>query len=173
MNTDRTEKNPCKSVFIRVPFHQRAPTGTPTVNAPNRARSAIFQPMQSVVSQTLVVGAGGFVGAGLRFLVSGWVYQLVPNAGFPWGTLVVNVVGCLVLGLLGGLAEVRGVLSATTRLFLFIGVLGGFTTFSTLAFETIALADGSQMLRAAANVAAHVVLGLGAAWLGFNGARLL
>ncbi len=61
----------------------------------------------------------------------------------------------------------------TTRLFLFIGVLGGFTTFSTLAFETVALAEGSQMLRAAANVAAHVILGLGAAWLGFNGARLL
>lgn len=129
--------------------------------------------MQNVVSQTLLVGAGGFVGAGLRFLVSGWVYQLVPNAGFPWGTLVVNVVGCLFLGLLGGLAEVRGVLSAATRLFLFIGVLGGFTTFSTLAFETVTLAAGSQMIRAAANVGGHVVLGLGAAWLGFNVAKLL
>lgn len=129
--------------------------------------------MQNVFNQTMLVGAGGFVGAGLRYLVSGWVYQLVPNAVFPWGTLVVNVFGCLLLGLLGGLAEIRGVLSAATRLFLFMGVLGGFTTFSTLAFETVALADGSQMLRAVANVAAHVVLGLGAAWLGFNGARLL
>ena len=134
---------------------------------------AIVKPMQNVVSQTLLVGAGGFVGAGLRFLVSGWVYQLVPNAGFPWGTLVVNVIGSLLLGLLGGLAEVRGVLSATTRLFLFIGVLGGFTTFSTLAFETVTLAAGSQMIRAAANIAAHVVLGLFAAWLGFNLAKLL
>ena len=129
--------------------------------------------MQNVFNQTMLVGAGGFVGAGLRYLVSGWVYQLVPNAVFPWGTLVVNVFGCLLLGLLGGLAEIRGVLSAATRLFLFMGVLGGFTTFSTLAFETVALADGSQMLRAVGNVAAHVVLGLGAAWLGFNGARLL
>ena len=129
--------------------------------------------MQNVFNQTILVGAGGFVGAGLRYLVSGWVYQLVPNAVFPWGTLVVNVFGCLLLGLLGGLAEIRGVLSAATRLFLFMGVLGGFTTFSTLAFETVALADGSQMLRAVANVAAHVVLGLGAAWLGYNGARLL
>jgi len=129
--------------------------------------------MEFPFSQTLWVGAGGFVGAGLRFLVSGWVYRLVPDAGFPWGTLAVNVIGCLVLGLLGGLAEVRGVLSAATRLFLFIGVLGGFTTFSTLAFETVALADGSQMLRAAANVAAHVVLGLGAAWLGVHAARLM
>jgi CrcB protein len=129
--------------------------------------------MQNLFMQTLWVGAGGVFGAGLRFLVSGWVYQLIPNAAFPWGTLVVNVIGCLFLGLLGGLAEVRGVLSAATRLFLFMGVLGGFTTFSTLAFETIALADGSQMLRAAANIAAHLVLGLGAAWLGYTGARLL
>lgn len=129
--------------------------------------------MQSLLLQSLWVGVGGFVGAGLRFVVSGWVYQLVPNAGFPWGTLVVNVVGCLVLGLLGGLAEVRGVLSAATRLFLFIGVLGGFTTFSTLAYETVVLADGSQMVRAGTNVMAHVVLGLGAAWIGFHGARLM
>ncbi len=129
--------------------------------------------MQNLFTQTLWVGVGGFIGAGLRFLVSGWVYQLVPNAGFPWGTLVVNIVGCLVLGLLGGVAEVRGVLSAATRLFLFIGVLGGFTTFSTLAYETVVLADGSQIMRAAANVASHVVLGLGAAWLGYHGARLM
>lgn len=129
--------------------------------------------MKSLLGQTLWVGAGGFVGAGLRFLVSGWVYQLTPNAGFPWGTLVVNVAGCLVLGLLGGLAEVRGVLAGSTRLFLFIGVLGGFTTFSTLAFETVVLAEGSEVLKAAANVAAHVALGLGAAWLGVHGARLM
>lgn len=129
--------------------------------------------MQNLLTQTLWVGAGGFVGAGLRFLLSGWVYQLVPNAGFPWGTLVVNVTGCLLLGLLGGLAEFRGVLSAGTRLFLFIGVLGGFTTFSTLAFETVALAHGSQALRAIGNIIAHLILGLGAAWIGFHAARLI
>lgn len=129
--------------------------------------------MQNVVSQSLWVGAGGFVGAALRFLLSGWVYQLVPNAGFPWGTLVVNVTGCLLLGLFGGLAEFRGVLSAGTRVFLFIGVLGGFTTFSTLAFETVVLAHGSQALRASGNVIAHVILGLGAAWIGFHAARLI
>jgi len=129
--------------------------------------------MQNLLTQTLWVGAGGFVGAGLRFLLSGWVYHLVPNAGFPWGTLVVNVAGCLLLGFFGGLAEFRGVLSAGTRLFLFIGVLGGFTAFSTLAFETVALAHGSQMLRAMGNVIAHLALGLGAAWFGFHAARLI
>jgi fluoride ion exporter CrcB/FEX len=72
------------------------------------------QTMQNVSSQPMLVGAGGFVGAGLRYLVSGWVYQLVPNAVFLWGTLVVNVVGCLMLGLFGGLAEIRAVLSAAT-----------------------------------------------------------
>ena len=59
------------------------------------------------------------------------------------------------------------------RLLIFTGFFGGFTTFSTLAFETVTLAEGSQMLRAAANVAAHVILGLSAAWIGYHGARLL
>lgn len=129
--------------------------------------------MQNLLTQTLWVGAGGFLGAGLRFLLSGWIYQLVPNAGFPWGTLVVNVAGCLFLGFFGGLAEFRGVLSAGTRLFLFIGVLGGFTTFSTLAFETVTLAHGSQLLRAMGNIIAHLILGIGAAWIGFHAARLI
>ena len=129
--------------------------------------------MKEHLVPTLWVGAGGFFGAGLRFLVSGWVYQLIPNAVFPWGTLVVNVSGCLVLGLLGGVAELRGALSATTRLFLFVGLLGGFTTFSTLAYETVLLADGSQIVRATSNVVAHIALGLAAAWIGFNCAKLL
>ncbi|MGD8440273.1 MAG: fluoride efflux transporter CrcB [Holophagae bacterium] len=129
--------------------------------------------MEHPLVQALWVGVGGFVGTALRYLVSGWTYRLVPNAIFPWGTLTVNVVGCLMLGLLGGLADFRGALSANTRLFVFIGVLGGFTTFSTFAFETVSLSDGAQALRAVANVAGHLILGLGAAWLGYHGARLV
>jgi len=129
--------------------------------------------MRNLFAQALTVGAGGFVGAALRFLVSGWVHTLVPNAGFPWGTLIVNVLGCVVLGFFGGLAELRGVLSTASRLFFFIGVLGGFTTFSTFAYETVLLASGSEAFRAGANVASQVVLGLAAAWFGYQGAKLL
>ncbi|MEE4270674.1 MAG: fluoride efflux transporter CrcB [Thermoanaerobaculales bacterium] len=129
--------------------------------------------MQNLFTQSLWVGAGGFVGAALRFLVSGWVHHLIPNAGFPWGTLVVNAAGCLLLGFFGGLAELRGMLSAASRLFFFIGVLGGFTTFSTFAYETVLLASGSEIVRAGANVAAQVVFGLAAAWFGYQGAKLL
>ena len=119
------------------------------------------------------VGLGGFVGSSLRFMVSGWVHRIPGTSGFPHGTLVVNVVGCLVLGFLGGWAEHRQALSPATRLFFMIGVLGGFTTYSTFAYETLAMAQGSDLARAFANIVLQLVLGLGAAWLGFAAARVL
>ena len=121
----------------------------------------------------LLVGLGGFVGAGARYIASGMVHRAASLEGFPLGTLAVNVLGCLLIGLLGGLMELRQLLGPSMRLFLLIGVLGGFTTFSTLAYETLELAQAAQLLRAAANLVAHVVLGLGAAWLGFVVARFV
>jgi CrcB protein len=114
----------------------------------------------------LWVGAGGFIGSSLRYLVSGWVQRLAVFGTFPWGTLAVNGLGCLALGLLGGLAEARQVLGPAHRAFLFIGVLGGFTTFSTFAYETMGLAQQSG-LRALGNVALQVGLGLAAAGAGY------
>lgn len=125
------------------------------------------------VTEVLWVGFGGFVGSSLRYLVSGWVHRVPGTSGFPHGTLWVNVIGCLAIGLVGGLAEHRQLFSPATRLFLMIGVLGGFTTFSTFAFETLAFAHGSDATRAIANVALHLVMGLGAAWLGYTIARTL
>jgi len=121
----------------------------------------------------LWVGLGGFVGSSLRFVVSGWVHRLSGTSTFPHGTLAVNVIGCFLLGLLGGWAEHRQVLSPAARLFLMIGVLGGFTTFSTFAYETLSLAHGSETARAFANIALQVVLGLAAAWLGYASSRVL
>jgi CrcB protein len=115
----------------------------------------------------LLVGAGGFVGSIGRYLVGGWVHRAVPFAGFPYGTLVVNVLGCLAIGLAGGMAESRQLFGPDLRVFLLIGVLGGFTTFSSFAFESLALARDAELARAFANVAAQVVLGLAAAWLGY------
>lgn len=119
------------------------------------------------IGQILLVGLGGFVGSTLRFLISGWVHRLVPFAQLPWGTLAVNVVGCLAIGLLGGLADGMQALTASQRLFLVLGLLGGFTTFSSFAFETLALARDAEMAGAFLNVLLQVVLGLFAAWGGY------
>jgi CrcB protein len=118
----------------------------------------------------LWVGAGGFVGSVLRYLVSGWVQRSMGGVGFPWGTLVVNVVGCFVIGGLSYLADSRGFFQSDTRLFLFVGVIGGFTTFSAFGNETMNLLRVGQVLGALANIAMNVVLCLAAVWLGRLGA---
>lgn len=122
--------------------------------------------------QSLLVGLGGFCGSIGRFLVSGLVHRLLPPA-FPYGTLTVNILGCLAIGYLGGLVQARSLLGPNQRLFLMIGVLGGFTTYSTFAYETLSLAQGSELLKASVNIGVHVVMGLAAAWLGYLGAQSL
>jgi CrcB protein len=119
------------------------------------------------LGQILLVGAGGFIGSALRFIVSSWTQRSAFVAGFPLGTLVVNVLGCLLLGVLGGLAEQRQLLEPGVRLFLAVGVLGGFTTFSTFAFETVTLLQDADVGRAILNILLQVLLGCAAALLGF------
>jgi len=125
------------------------------------------------LNQLMIVGAGGFIGSVLRFMVGGWVQRLAVAGLFPYGTLVVNVLGCLLIGFLGGLAEYRQLLGPGQRLFLMIGVLGGFTTFSTFAFETLSLAQDAELAKAIANTSLQVVLGFAAAFAGFVGARYI
>ena len=116
--------------------------------------------------QIILVGIGGFIGAVFRFLLSGFVHRLVPLSEFPFGTLAVNVVGCLFIGLLNGLAETRQVIGPELRLFLMIGMLGGFTTFSAFGYETLELIRNAEVSRAMGNVFLQVLLGLVAVWLG-------
>ncbi len=123
--------------------------------------------------QFLLVGCGGFVGSALRFGIGGWVQRLAPAGSFPLGTLAVNLSGCLLIGLLGGLADYRQMLEPGQRLFLMVGLLGGFTTYSSFALETLLLAGEGSWWRALANTLAHVVLGFAAAYAGYVGARLL
>lgn len=85
---------------------------------------------------------------------------------FPWGTLAVNIGGCFVIGLLFGLGETRQLFSPQARLFLLVGVLGGFTTFSTFGLESFNLLRDGEAARALANVALHIIVGLGAVWAG-------
>ena len=113
-----------------------------------------------------LVALGGSLGAVLRYLLSGYAQQISRNSSFPVGTLVVNILGCLTIGFLSELAENHGFFTAETRAFAFIGVLGGFTTFSAFGNETMNLLHQGESLPATMNIAAHVVLCLGAVWLG-------
>lgn len=117
--------------------------------------------------EILLVGAGGFVGSVSRYLLGGWAHSLLPRVGFPIGTVLVNIIGCFFIGLLAGFMEHRQLFGPDARLFLLIGLLGGFTTFSTFTHETLALARDAQYLRAAGNVLLQVMLGLIAAWIGY------
>jgi CrcB protein len=118
----------------------------------------------------LAIGAGGFLGAIARWGLSGLVQQAFGPA-FPYGTLVVNVVGCFVLGAVAALIETGAILSPETRLFLTVGILGSFTTFSTLGFEAVEFLRVGSLRPAIAVLGANVALGLIAVWLGRAGAR--
>ncbi|MCA9454911.1 MAG: fluoride efflux transporter CrcB [Nitrospiraceae bacterium] len=122
--------------------------------------------------QLLWVGVGGFLGSVGRFVIAGFFNRLSPALAFPIGTLAVNILGCFLIGLLHGLAESRNILGTDTRIFLFIGVLGGFTTYSTFGFESLALLKDGAMLKASANIIIHVFVGLAAVWLGDTLGRL-
>ncbi len=115
---------------------------------------------------------GGGIGATLRYWMGGAVYKFM-GTDFPYGTLLVNVTGCLCIGFLMSAFEERFVVQPTLRVFLTIGILGGFTTFSSFSFETIALLRDGSLLRAGVNVLSSVVIGLGATWVGAAMGKLL
>jgi len=117
------------------------------------------------VSKIFLAGIGGFVGSAVRYAVTGFVQHSSGSIRFPFGTLAVNLIGCLLIGFLSQLAEARGIFTADTRTLIFIGVLGGFTTFSAFGNETINMWRDGELALAFANIAAHVVLCLGAVWL--------
>jgi len=121
----------------------------------------------------LLVGLGGALGSVARYLFSGWVQSAAKNATFPFGTLAVNLIGCLAIGFLAQLAETRGVFTPETRALVFVGILGGFTTFSSFGNETLNLARGGEMWNALANIGLNVVIGLLAVWLGRSMAYLI
>jgi len=119
------------------------------------------------------IGAGGFIGTMLRYLVSGAVQNAMRNATFPLGTAVVNLSGCFVMGFLAELAKSHGFLTDASRAFLMIGVLGGYTTFSAFGNETMNLFRSGESFLAVVNVTLQVVLGLACVWLGRDCAHLI
>jgi CrcB protein len=119
----------------------------------------------------LLIGTGSFIGGGIfRYLLSFPLLHKYPH-GFPWGTLMVNVLGCFCIGVLYGYAE-RWYFPKEWRLFLATGILGGFTTFSTFSNETITLCDNGQWGYALSYVISSVVMGLLATFSGLILTRL-
>ncbi len=116
--------------------------------------------------KVMLVGLGGFIGAVLRYLVSGGVQSLTQSIAFPYGTLAVNVTGCFLIGVLSHLMESQAGLTAEIRLLLMVGILGSFTTYSTFGNETINLLEDQRLFLAFLNVATHIFLGLSAVILG-------
>jgi len=112
------------------------------------------------------VGLGGVLGAWARYGLDDLVYRLTRDPVFPYGTIVVNGLGCLVIGFLATLGEHRGLFSPESRALVFIGFLGAFTTFSTFGYETVALLRDGEFLRASMNVGVHLVLAIGGVWGG-------
>lgn len=123
--------------------------------------------MKAALIYASLVGCGGFIGAILRFVLGGLVQRNVPVTVFPYGTLAVNLVGCLLIGMVMGLIESRQMFTVEARLFVVAGLLGGFTTYSTFGYESFMLLRDAEYFRAAANVLLHVILGLGLVWLGY------
>ncbi len=118
------------------------------------------------MGRIFLIGVGGFIGSVLRYWVGGYLQQVTKSVAFPYGTLAVNLIGCFVIGFLSQLADTRGVFTAESRAFVFIGVLGGFTTFSTFGNESMNLLRDGENISALVNVGAHIAFGLGAVWSG-------
>jgi CrcB protein len=120
----------------------------------------------------VIIALGGALGALARYQVAAMIQARVP-AGFPWGTFVVNITGCLVMGIAATLLTERLVVHPGWRFFIPIGFIGAYTTFSTFEYETLrAVTEGSWMI-GAANVAGSVIAGYIALWLGVVLARAL
>ncbi|HEY9716135.1 MAG TPA: fluoride efflux transporter CrcB [Trichormus sp.] len=115
----------------------------------------------------LIVFLGAGLGGVLRYLMSPAVQNLSKDWSFPIGTFSVNMLGCFIIGFLGQLAESKGLFQGDTRLFLFVGVLGGFTTFSSFGFETFQLLRDGQILYAMLNAVLQVAIGLLLVWAGW------
>lgn len=119
----------------------------------------------------LWVAAGGALGASLRFLIAEWARRLPALDGFPWATLGINVTGSLLLGALAGGALLDATASPQLRAMLMIGVLGGFTTFSSYSLETLTLMQSGALGRAVLYASLSVALSVSAAALGVFWAR--
>jgi len=118
-----------------------------------------------MLKSILIVGLGGFIGTVARFVISRY-FQLNFATVFPWSTLIINIIGCLLIGLIYGISEKGEVLSPEIRLFLTVGICGGFTTFSTFSNDSFLLIRDQEWIRFALYTALSVFIGLMAVYVG-------
>lgn len=121
----------------------------------------------------LYIGLGGAFGAISRYLLGTWVHIHFDSKLFPFGTVTVNILGCLLIGFLGGFFEAKPILSDQARLMIFIGLLGGFTTFSTFGHETFRMIQDTEIIKAIIYVTLSIIFGLSAVWIGHNLSKLV
>jgi CrcB protein len=120
-----------------------------------------------MMAKLLMIALGGAVGSLLRYGIAGLVQRLTGGT-FPAGTLAVNIIGCLAIGIVGGWLTGPYILRDEYRVLILVGLLGSFTTFSTFGWETLELLNEHQFLRAGANVLLHNGLGLAGVWIGYR-----
>jgi CrcB protein len=120
------------------------------------------------MKEILLVGAGGCIGAICRYKLGGWILHHWEHAHFPLATLLINLLGCLLIGVIGGVAERAHAFSPHLRILLITGLLGGFTTFSAFGFETIYLLRRGDVPAAALYVGLSILLGVVAVWAGLK-----
>ena len=113
----------------------------------------------------LIVGLGGFIGTVMRFLISRY-FQINYTTVFPWGTFLVNIIGSFIIGIFFGVSEKENIMSPEWRIFLTVGVCGGFTTFSSLSNEAFILLQNKEMLRFALYSGLSFFLGILAVYFG-------
>ena len=123
-----------------------------------------------ILKNTLMVGCGSFIGGAARYIIS--VAMKAMSKGFPWGTLAVNLVGCLVIGLLWGFFSKNSSESSSWALFMIVGICGGFTTFSTFSKEALMMLQAGNFISLLAYVTISVIAGIALVAAGYYLVRL-
>ncbi|EIW18928.1 MULTISPECIES: fluoride efflux transporter CrcB [Pelosinus] len=120
----------------------------------------------------IAVAVGGSIGATARYLVSLWASERF-GADFPYGTLIVNVAGCFIIGIFMTLTTERFIVNPYWRLLVTVGFVGGLTTFSSFSYETFRVLEDSNVIIALYNIGLNLLLGFAATWIGIGVARLV
>ena len=126
-----------------------------------------------MIAQYIIVGIGGSLGAISRFVIENLVNEFINTSIFPFGTLAVNLLGCLIIGFLFGIIAVSQLIGPRARLLMITGFLGALTTFSSFGYETFILIEKKEIITALLNILTQVIIGLFAVWAGYAISRML